>query len=121
MRPIEEKLVKYQEKGLFLKPHHFHLPIEIVEIFENLVQYYGGAVIFEGNHIYDIPVKDPYSYQVHEGKQGYLTFLKEWIEALEGSYEAYLDGEYFEDQEDLAIYHEECGKQLENFIKTLSD
>lgn len=119
MQPIDEKILKYQEEGLFLKPHHFHLPIEIIERFEKLVHYYKCAIIFEGDYIYEIPVNDPYSYQIYEGKPGYLTFLKEWIQALEGSYEAYLDGEYFEDQEDLAIYHEECGKELMDFITTL--
>lgn len=50
---------------------------------------------------------------------GYTEFLKGWAGALEGAYEAYLDGEYFEHQEEMAVRHERYSELLTKFIEKL--
>ena len=60
-----------------------------------------------------------YSWVVQTGEAGYTEFLKGWAGALEGAYEAYLDGEYFEHQEEMAIRHERYSELLTKFIEKL--
>ena len=53
------------------------------------------------------------------GEARYTEFLKGWAGALEGAYEAYLDGEYFEQQEEMAVRHERYSELLTKFIEKL--
>ena len=119
MESIMDRISNYQREGLFLNPHDFPLPTEIKEALEDVSNDYSFAIVFEDDCIYEIPIGDPYSYRIYTGEAGYTEFLKGWAGALEGAYEAYLDGEYFEHQEEMAIRHERYSELLTKFIEKL--